>query len=70
MFVHSSYTNRLITAKDHASVQINIGHVDESGAYNGRYTAFVLSGNVRARGEGDVALNCLAQQAGLAQHLV
>lgn len=24
-----SATNRLITAKDHASVQINIGHVDE-----------------------------------------
>ena len=29
---NSNYTNRLIHAKDHASVQINIGHVDEKGA--------------------------------------
>ncbi|KAJ7950200.1 40S ribosomal protein S21 [Quillaja saponaria] len=29
-----SATNRLITAKDHASVQINVGHLDEKGVYN------------------------------------
>ncbi|XP_037467489.1 40S ribosomal protein S21-like [Triticum dicoccoides] len=33
-----SATNRIITAKDHASVQIIIGHVDENGLYDGRFT--------------------------------
>ena len=33
-----SWTNRLIEAKDHAAVQINIGHLDHSGVYNGQYT--------------------------------
>ena len=30
-----SWTNRLIEAKDHASVQVNVGHLDQSGVYNG-----------------------------------
>jgi small subunit ribosomal protein S21e len=45
----SSATNRIITAKDHASVQINIGHVDENGLYDGRFTTFALSGFIRAQ---------------------
>jgi small subunit ribosomal protein S21e len=45
----SSTTNRIITAKDHASVQINIGHVDENGLYDGRFTTFALSGFIRAQ---------------------
>ena len=36
--VSSSATNRLIQAKDHGSVQINIAHVDASGAYTVRIT--------------------------------
>ncbi|KAJ8438826.1 hypothetical protein Cgig2_023018 [Carnegiea gigantea] len=44
-----SATNRLITAKDHASVQINIGHLDERGVYTGSFTTFALSGFVRAQ---------------------
>ncbi|VAH26660.1 unnamed protein product [Triticum turgidum subsp. durum] len=44
-----SATNRIITAKDHASVQINIGHVDANGLYNGSFTTFALSGFVRAQ---------------------
>lgn len=44
-----SWTNRLITAKDHASIQVNIGHLDEhTGCYNGQFTTFALSGFVRA----------------------
>ena len=42
-----SWTNRLITAKDHASIQINIGHLDETGVYTGQYTTLALSGFVR-----------------------
>lgn len=49
MFFCSSATNRLITSKDHASVQINIGHVDASGHYTGQFTTFALCGFVRAQ---------------------
>jgi small subunit ribosomal protein S21e len=42
-----SWTNRLITAKDHASIQVNIGHLDETGVYTGQYTTLALSGFVR-----------------------
>lgn len=45
----SSATNRLITSKDHASVQINIGHLDENGNYTGQFTTFALCGFVRAQ---------------------
>jgi small subunit ribosomal protein S21e len=48
-FSFSSATNRLITAKDHASVQINIGHLDESGLYNGQFSTFALCGFTRAQ---------------------
>ncbi|KAI3890403.1 hypothetical protein MKX03_028225, partial [Papaver bracteatum] len=30
----SSATNRIITAKDHASVQLFIGHIDDCGIYD------------------------------------
>jgi energy-coupling factor transporter transmembrane protein EcfT len=45
----SSATNRLITSKDHASVQINVGHLDENGVYNGHFSTFALCGFVRAQ---------------------
>ncbi|PNT77430.1 hypothetical protein BRADI_1g62691v3 [Brachypodium distachyon] len=57
-----SATNRIITAKDHASVQINIGHVDENGLYDGRFTTFALSGFVRAQGDADGSLDRLWQK--------
>ena len=45
----SAYTNKLITAKDHAAVQINMGHLNENGQYvDGNFTTFALAGNVRA----------------------
>ena len=43
-----AWTNRLIDAKDHASIQINIGHLDDTGVYTGQYTTLALSGFVRA----------------------
>ncbi|KAK1293573.1 40S ribosomal protein S21 [Acorus calamus] len=57
-----SATNRLITAKDHASVQINIGHVDENGIYTGKFSTFALSGFIRAQGDADSALDRLWQK--------
>ncbi|XP_024028268.1 40S ribosomal protein S21-2 isoform X2 [Morus notabilis] len=44
-----SATNRLITSKDHASVQINAGHLDENGIYTGQFSTFALCGFVRAQ---------------------
>ncbi|KAG9446045.1 hypothetical protein H6P81_012173 [Aristolochia fimbriata] len=57
-----SATNRLITSKDHASVQINIGHLDESGIYTGQLSTFALCGFVRAQGDADSALDRLWQK--------
>jgi hypothetical protein len=45
----SSTTNRLITSKDHASVQINVGHLDGNGVYNGHFYTFALCGFVHAQ---------------------
>jgi small subunit ribosomal protein S21e len=47
----------LITAKDHASVQINIGNVDENGVYTGTYETVAFCGKVRYDGKADNAMN-------------
>jgi len=59
-----SATGRIIKAKDHASVQISIGKVDENGRYTGENQTYALSGFVRAMGESDDSLNRLAQKDG------
>ena len=64
-----SATNRIIKAKDHASVQISIGKVDENGRYTGENQVYALCGFVRARGEGDDSLNRLAQRDGLLKNV-
>lgn len=57
--LNSAWSNKLITAKDHASVQINIGHLDESGVYTGQFTTFALAGKVRSGGDADSALDIM-----------
>ncbi|KAM6586448.1 hypothetical protein CsatA_009053 [Cannabis sativa] len=57
-----SATNRLITSKDHASVQVNIGHLDENGVYTGQFTTYALCGFVRAQGDADSAIDRLWQK--------
>jgi small subunit ribosomal protein S21e len=58
-----SYTNRLIRAKDHASVQINVANVDPStGKATGEATPYVLAGFLRFKSEGDMALTTLVQE--------
>lgn len=56
--------DRLITSKDHASVQIAIADVDENGRALNTTTTFALSGAVRSQGESDDSLNRLATKAG------
>ncbi|KAF0852388.1 40S small subunit ribosomal protein eS21 (rpS21) [Andalucia godoyi] len=62
-------TNRIITAKDHASVALIVGHVDESGLYTKKTNTFVLSGAVRSNGKSDTSLNRLAIEKGLARDI-
>jgi len=65
-----SYTNRLIPAKDHAAVQINIGHVDAMGVYiPGEFTPFALCGYIRRKGAADDAFNKLAQAKGFLKNV-
>ncbi|KAJ4397327.1 40S ribosomal protein S21 [Gnomoniopsis smithogilvyi] len=65
-----SATNRIIKAKDHASVQISIAKVDESGrAVTGENHVYALCGFVRAMGEADDALNRLTQRDGLVKNV-
>jgi len=64
-----SATNRLITAKDHAAVQINIGHVDANGTLTGDFTPFALCGFIRNKGDADDALNRLATEKGFLKHV-
>ncbi|KAG8933957.1 40S ribosomal protein S21 [Tulasnella sp. 418] len=62
-------TNRLIIAKDHASIQIAICDVDADGKMLPTTTNFALSGQVRANGEGDDSINRLATKAGLLKNV-
>ncbi|KAA8536842.1 hypothetical protein F0562_029320 [Nyssa sinensis] len=57
-----SATNRIITSKDHASVQLNIGHLDEAGRYTGQFSTFALCGFIRAQGDADSGLDRLWQK--------
>ena len=57
-----SWTNRLLTAKDHASVQINVANVDPmTGLATGDSSAFCTCGYIRFKSEGDMALTELVR---------
>jgi len=65
-----SATNRLITAKDHASVQINVGEVDEKGHYiTNNFKRYELCGFIRSSGESDDSLNRLASSDGFLKNV-
>jgi small subunit ribosomal protein S21e len=62
-----SWTNQLIKAKDHASVQINVANVDPvTGIATGESTPFCLAGYIRFKSEGDMALTDLVQKKDIA----
>lgn len=56
-----SASNRLITGKDHASVQINIGKVNEEGLLTGESDTIAMCGFVRRKGLADAAFYRVAQ---------
>ncbi|KAJ1654647.1 40S ribosomal protein S21 [Dispira simplex] len=59
-----SATNRLISAKDHSSVQINVANVDENGVYNGTFSTYAFCGAIRHMGESDDSFNRVLTQDG------
>mmetsp|Transcript_141529 Transcript_141529/g.200439 ORF Transcript_141529/g.200439 Transcript_141529/m.200439 type:complete len:89 (+) Transcript_141529:33-299(+) len=59
-----SASNRLITAKDHASVQLSIPHVDAEGHLTNQSTTIAICGYLRGKGAGDAAINRLMQEGG------
>ena len=57
------WTNRLVEAKDHASIQINVANVDPvTGLATGDATPFCLCGYIRMISQGDMALTALVQK--------
>lgn len=76
LHVNSSYvprkcsaTNRIIKAKDHASVQLSVGKVDENGRYTGENKTYAMCGFVRAMGESDDSFNRLTQRDGFLKNV-
>lgn len=58
-----SWTNRLVEAKDHSAVQINVANVDPvTGIATGDYTPYCLAGYIRFKSEGDMALTALVEK--------
>merc|ERR1712137_855111 len=68
-----SYTNRLITADDHASVQFAICRVDTEGRTikdKSQNITFAVCGFVRSKAQSDSAVNVLATDAGLLKNVI
>lgn len=61
-FTHfSSASNRIIHAKDHASIQLNFVDVDEAtGRMTDSYKTYAICGEIRRMGESD---DCIARLA-------
>ncbi|KAF7695937.1 hypothetical protein HF521_006031 [Silurus meridionalis] len=57
-----SASNRIIAAKDHASIQINIAELDKvTGRFNGQFKTYAICGAIRRMGEADDSLLRLAK---------
>merc|ERR1711879_548335 len=61
-----SASNRIIAAKDHASIQMNIADVDpETGRMTGTWKTYAICGAIRRMGESDDCINRLAKKDGI-----
>merc|ERR1712088_134526 len=58
-------SGRLIGVKDHASIQLNIAEVDETGRVTGSNATYAICGDLRRMGESDDAINRLAKAEGI-----
>ena len=65
-----SSSGRIIGAKDHASVQINVASVDDkTGRVTGSHSTFAICGYLRAMGESDDCINRLCTEKNIATSL-
>ncbi|KRX42152.1 40S ribosomal protein S21 [Trichinella patagoniensis] len=61
-----SASSRIVSAKDHASVQIEIAKVNPvTGKMTGDTEKYAISGAIRRMGESDDSINRLAVRSGL-----
>ncbi|XP_065525369.1 small ribosomal subunit protein eS21-like [Lathamus discolor] len=61
-----SASNRIIGAKDHASIQINISEVDKvMGRVNGQFKTYDICGPIHRMGESDDSILHLAKNDGI-----
>ncbi|KAM5135962.1 small ribosomal subunit protein eS21 isoform 1-T1 [Mantella aurantiaca] len=61
-----SASNRIIGAKDHASIQMNIAEVEKTtGRVTGQYKTYAICGSIRRMGESDDAILRLAKCDGI-----
>ncbi|XP_023343883.1 40S ribosomal protein S21 [Eurytemora carolleeae] len=61
-----SASNRILAAKDHASIQINLAEVDpETGRMTGSSKTYAICGAIRRMGESDDCINRLAKKDGI-----
>ncbi|GFZ45063.1 40S ribosomal protein S21 [Saitozyma sp. JCM 24511] len=64
------YVDRLITAKDHASIQIRVADVDADGkAIKDQATTIAICGRIRAQGDSDDSINRIATKEGLLKNV-
>ena len=52
-----AYTNKILHAKDRSSVQIGFVDVNENGEATGKKNVIALSGYIREKGRGDMAIS-------------
>jgi len=58
-------SNKIIAAKDHAAIQLDLAEVDEkTGIQTGKNRTYALCGSIRMMGEGDDSLVRLAARDG------
>ncbi|KAG8566986.1 hypothetical protein GDO81_013455 [Engystomops pustulosus] len=61
-----SASNRIIGAKDHASIQINVAELDKAnGRVTGQNITYAICGGIRRMGESDDSILRLAKTDGI-----
>uniref|UniRef100_A0A4X2LB47 40S ribosomal protein S21 n=1 Tax=Vombatus ursinus TaxID=29139 RepID=A0A4X2LB47_VOMUR len=61
-----SESNRIIGAKDHASIQMNVAEADKvTGRFNGQFKTYAICAAIRRMGESDDSVLRLAKNDGI-----
>mmetsp|Transcript_41261 Transcript_41261/g.80646 ORF Transcript_41261/g.80646 Transcript_41261/m.80646 type:complete len:84 (+) Transcript_41261:25-276(+) len=57
-----SFSNQILTSKDHSSIQISIGILNNNNLFFGKIKTLTISGKIRKKGLSDHALNLLVEE--------